>query len=284
MLSAYRVLPLLVAAVLTCSLCAVTPARADDDAALSDDDSNDDIDFGEISTDGDDFDIPSGRRRGGGGAAGRGTPRFTTGPSVRLSVAHRFAPDLSAELYGRSQIGAVTEPSWSSRSGLVAAGAVINKSFGAFVWSNSVETSQNYRDFYDGQTHTAWEVTSALGRVIKLGDSPLSITPRIGTGYLWASSIRLQRWKTELSVPLTYKVTKQFDLILTPKLEYETYDSRPDNRRDVTGYLGLGFKYEVVKGMTLSAAIGYESRESSVPRSSMTRWKLSPQISLRKEL
>lgn len=280
MLPLYRVLPLMIAAALTFSAGAVMPARSDDAAVSDDDSSTDDIALGEIGSDEDEIAIPSGRRRG---VAARSTPRLTAGPSIRFALAHRFAPDLSAELYGRGQIGAVAER-WTARSSVVAGGLIVNKSFGALVWSNSIEVAQHYRDFYDRRTYDGYELTSALAGVVKLGDLPLSITPRVAESYLWATENRVQRWKTELSAAVTYKVTKQFDLILTPKLEYESYDSRPDERRDVTGYLGLGFKYEVAKGATLGAAIGYESRGSNLAQTGFTRWKLSPQISLRKEL
>lgn len=202
---------------------------------------------------------------------------------MRIASAHRFAPDLSAELYGRAQVGAVSEP-WTSRRSLVAGGLIVNKSFSALVWSNSLEAADHYRDFYDRHSYQGYELTTALARVVKLGDLPLSITPRLAVGYLWATNTRNQRWKTEASTAITYKVTKQFDLILTPKLEFETYDSRSDDRRDVTGYLGVGFKYEIAKGATIGPSIGYESRDSNVSPTGFTRWKLSPQINLRKEL
>lgn len=125
------------------------PAYADE--ASSEDASSDDVApsedadvaAGELGSLEDDAPVASRRVRG----APRSPPRFVIDPSTRIAAAHRFAKDLSAEIYARGQLGALADP-LTTRSSIAAMGFIVNKSFGSLVWSNAYEHELNYRDFY----------------------------------------------------------------------------------------------------------------------------------------
>jgi len=281
-----KILPLGFLLILASLPLAGVPARADDDAIAVDSGDNeaataeDDVALGELGSSEDDEQVP--RQRRVARQAPAAAPRVVTDSSVRTALVHRFSSEFSAEIYSRGAASGVTDP-LTTRGSRVAAGIIGNRSFGSLVWSSGVEVSQHYRDFFDQQTFSTTEFSTALARAVKLG-GPLSVTPRVAVDYSLASDTRFSRVKFEWMAPLTYKVSKQLDLIFTPRLDWQVYTDRPDNRRDVTGYFGLGLKYEVAKGVSLAAAVGYETRSSNTPRADFVRWKLAPQLSLRKEL
>lgn len=249
-------------------------AKAQDEAVQSDDDG--DIAAGEMGSEEDDTPVPTRRR------AGASVPRFVLDPSARVAVAHKFSKLFSAELYGRAQLGAVTDP-LETRASKTAGGLILNTSLDGFVWSNSVELAQHQHDFFGPLTYDSYEPTTALARPVKFSESGWSLTPRISYGYLWATDNRFARSKTELMTPVTYKLTRQLDLTFTPRVDYQVYTQRPDGRRDWTGYFALGFKYDIVKGINVATALGYETRSSNVPRIGYARWKLAPSLNLRAE-
>ena len=132
---------------------------------------------------------------------------------------------------------------------------------------------------YDG-----YELTTAPARVIKINASGWAVTPRVSFGYRWASDLRFERAKTEFMAPLTYKISKKIELTLTPRIDWQVYTERPDHRRDVTEYIAAGVKYDVAAGANITGSIGYETRSSNVVRFDFSRWKLVPQLTLRKEI
>lgn len=250
-------------------------AQADETEAASEDD----VEVGELGSLDDDADVPSTRRARG---TPRAAPRFVIDPSARVAAAHRFSKDFSGEIYARGQLGAIAEP-LTTRSSVAAAGAILNKSIEGFVWSNSIENAQRYRDFYDRHTFGANELTTALARSFKLSDPAWTVTPRVSFGYRWASDDRFERSKIELMAPIGYKIGDKTELSLMSRVDWETYTRRPDGRRDVTGYVGAGVKQALTRGVNLNVSLGYESRSSNVPNFSFTRLKLAPQLNLRAE-
>ena len=249
----------------------VGAARADEDAADADD--NSDIETGELGSIDDDVNV----------ASRRAPPRVVVDPSIRTAFAHKFSNVFSAEIYGRGEIGTVLHP-METRTASVAAGVITNINLGFVVWSNSFQATQHYRDFYDRLNYDGYELTTAMARAIKINASAWTITPRVSLGYRWASDPRFERVKTEFMAPLTYKISKKVELSLTPKIDWQVYTERPDNRRDVTGYVAAGVKYELATGANITGSIGYETRSSNIARFDFSRWKLAPQLSLRKEI
>jgi hypothetical protein len=267
---------------------AVGVARAQDDtshdesaqerqAAQPDDE---DVEAGELGTLDDDANAPAPRRRRGSPRVS--PPKFVLDASARGAIAYRFSKEFSAELFTRAQLGAITDPV-TTRSSRVGGGLILNRSIEGFVWSNTIELSQHQRDFYRQLSYESYELTTAVARPIKFRTSGWSVIPRIAVGYLWATDRRADRTKTELMAPVSYQLTKQLDLTFTPRLDWQVYSDRPDGRRDWTGYLGVGFKYEWIKGINLAASIGYETRSSNVAQANVTAWKLAPQLNLKKE-
>jgi hypothetical protein len=250
-----------------------------DDASPDDVASSDDADIaaGELGSLEDDAPVPSRRARG----QPRSSPKFVVDPSSRFAVAHRFAKDLSAEIYTRGQLGAVADP-LSTRSSAFASGLIVNKSFGSLVWSNSFEHALHFRDFYGPNTSTVNEFATALAHPFKLS-SKWTITPRIAVAYRLADNSRFEHSKIELMAPVGYKLTDKTELTLTPRVDLSSYTKRDDGRRDWTGYVAAGVKQTLGKGFTLAVALGYESRSSSVGQFSHTRLKLAPQLNLRAE-
>ncbi len=245
-----------------------------DDGGLSDDA---DITVGELGSLEDDVPVRSRRTRG----APRSTPRFVVDPSARFSVAHRFAKDLSAEIYTRGQIGAVTDP-LESRSTTFAAGLIVNKTFGNFVWSNSYEHALHFRDFYGPQTSNTNEFSTALARPYKLS-SAWTITPRVALAYRLTDNTRSEHSKIEFMAPIGYKLTEKTELTFTPRVDLSSYTKRDDGRRDWTGFVSAGIKQTLGKGLVVAVSLGYESRSSNVSQFNSTRLKLAPQINLRAE-
>lgn len=209
-------------------------------------------------------------------------PKFVLDPSVRVAAVHRFAKDLSAELYARAQLSAVTDP-LTTRSSKAVAGIIANRTFGSFVWSNNVEVVQQQRDFYDRLTYDGYDLTTALARPTKFGDSGWSMTPRLAIGQLWATNDRSSRLKTEVMAPVTYKLSKHVDAVFTPRVDWQMHPRWPGGRRDTTTYLAAGLKCELGAGVTAAVTIGYETRKSTVAQLDYSGWKLAPQLNLRRE-
>jgi hypothetical protein len=239
---------------------------------------DEDIAAGELGSTEDDAPVRSRRVRG----QPRSPPRFVVDPSSRFAIAHRFAKDLSAEIYTRGQLGAVTDP-LSTRSSTAALGIIVNKSFGGLVWSNSYEHALHFRDFYGPQSSTTDEVATALARPIKFGNSPWSVTPRVAVAYRFTDNTRSEHSKIELMAPIGYKLTDKTELTLTPRVDLQSYTKRDDGRRDVTGYIAVGVKHSLGKGLVMGLSLGYESRSSNVGSFNHTRLKLAPQLNLRAE-
>lgn len=239
---------------------------------------DDDIAAGELGSTEDDAPVPSRRVRG----APRSPPRFVVDPSSRFAIAHRFTKDLSAEIYTRGQIGAVTDPV-EARSSTAATGLIINKSFGNVVWSNSYEHALHFRDFYGPQASSHEEVATALARPMPLWNSAWSITPRMSVTYRWTDNSRADHLKFEVMGPISYKVSANTELSLMPRVDLQAYTQRDDNRRDWTGYVAAGIKQTIGKGLSANLSLGYESRKSNVGAFNHTRLKLAPQLNLRAE-
>ena len=252
------------------------PAYADDDEETASSEDTD-IAAGELGSLEDDAPVPSRRARG----QPRSSPRFVVDPSARFSIAHRFAKDLSAEVYTRGQLGAVADP-LSTRSSTAASGIIVNKSFGSLVWSNSYEHALHFRDFYAVSGNTTNEAATALAYPYKLSTA-WTVTPRISFGYRWADNARSERSKIEVMAPIAYKLTEKTELTLTPRVDLQDYARRDDGRRDWTGYVAAGVKQTLGKGLALAVSLGYESRSSNVGQYSHTRLKLAPQLNLRAE-
>lgn len=264
------------------SLGAPHAVKADDDAG-GDEAVESDIEIGELGSLEDDVVVST--RRGRRGGASRSVPRFVIDPSVRTALSHRFDKQFSGEVYARGQLGTVTGP-WSTRSSVAAIGAILNTRLGEWVWTNAFEASQHYRDFYDWRTYEGYEPTTALARSIPLGSlggAPVNITPRLAVGYRMTTDTRYQRLKAEFMAPITVKLSKQLDFVITPRIDRESYTERSDHREDLTGYIAGALKYEVAKGVSVTGTIGYETRHSTTRGFSFARWKLAPQLSLRSE-
>jgi hypothetical protein len=260
------------------------PAYADNEASEetpSDDVASSeyaDIAAGELGSLEDDAPVHSRRARG---APRSPPPRFVVDPSARFAIAHRFAKDLSAEIYTRGQLGAVADP-LATRSSTAASGIIVNKSFGSLVWSNSIEHALHFRDFYAGTGNITNEAATALAYPYKLS-SAWTVTPRISFGYRWADNARSERSKIEVMAPISYKLTEKTELTLTPRVDLQEYTRRDDGRRDWTGYVAAGVKQTLGKGLTLAVSLGYESRSSNIGQYNHTQLKLAPQINLRAE-
>jgi hypothetical protein len=239
---------------------------------------DDDIAAGELGSTEDDAPVPSRRARG----APRSPPRFVVDPSSRFAIAHRFAKDLSAEIYTRGQLGAVADP-LSTRSSTAASGIIVNKSFGSLVWSNSYEHALHSRDFYGPNTSNTNEVATAFARPFKLWNASWSVTPRVAFAYRWTDNTRFDHSKIELMAPISYKLTDKTELTVMPRVDWQSYTKRDDGRRDWTGYIAAGVKQTLGKGLALAVSLGYESRSSNVGQFSHTRLKLAPQLNLRAE-
>lgn len=259
------------------------PAYAQDDtkedASSGDVASTDDADIaaGELGSLEDDAPVPSRRARG----APRSPPRFVVDPSARFAIAHRFAKDLSAEIYTRGQLGAVADP-LATRSSTFGSGIIVNKSFGSLVWSNSYEHALHFRDFYGPNTSNTNEFTTALAHPFKLS-SAWTVTPRVAVAYRLTDNSRSEHSKIEFMAPVSYKFSEKTELTLTPRVDLSSYTKRDDGRRDWTGFVSAGIKQTLGKGLSVSASLGYESRSSNVGQFSYTRLKLAPQINLRAE-
>lgn len=251
-----------------------------EDASSEETASSDDADIaaGELGSTEDDSPVPNRRVRG---APRQPPPRFVVDPAARFAIAHRFSKDLSAEVYTRGKIGAVTDP-FEARGSTFASGLIVNKTFGGLVWSNSFENALDYRDFYGPHTLTTNEATTALAYPYKLS-SAWSVTPRVSFGYRWAEVSRSERYKVEAMAPIAYKLSEKTELSLTPRVDFQDYTKRSDGRRDVTGYIAAGVKQTLGKGLSLAVALGYESRSSNIGQVNYTRLKLAPQINLRAE-
>jgi hypothetical protein len=254
---------------------AIADESKDGDEVASAED--DDIAAGELGSLEDDAPVPSRRVRG----QPRSTPKFVVDPSARFAIAHRFAKDLSAEVYTRGQLGAIADP-LSTRSSTAASGLIVNKSFGSLVWSNSYEHALHFRDFYGPQTSNTNEFATALAHPFKLS-SVWTITPRVAVAYRLTDNSRSEHSKIELMAPLGYKLTDKTELTLTPRVDLSSYTKRDDGRRDWTGYIAAGVKQTLGKGLNVNLSLGYESRSSNVGQYNHTRLKLAPQINLRAE-
>jgi hypothetical protein len=239
---------------------------------------DDDVAVGELGSTEDDQAVPTRRVRG---APRSPPPKFVVDPSARFAIAHRFAKDLSAEIYTRGRIGAVTDP-LEARGSTFASGLIVNKSFGGLIWSNSYEHALDFRDFFGLNTANTDELATALAYQYKLSGG-WTVTPRVSFGYRWADVGRAERYKIEAMAPIAYKLTEKTELTLTPRVDLQEYTRRDDGRRDWTGNIAAGVKQTVGKGLTVAVALGYESRSSNVGQFNHTQLKLSPQINLRAE-
>ena len=251
-------------------------SESDTEVASLDDE---DIAVGEIGSTEDDQPVSSRRVRG---APRSPPPKFVVDPSARFAFAHRFAKDLSAEVYTRGQLGAVADP-LSTRSSTAASGIIVNKSFGSLVWSNTYEHAQHFRDFYGLNTSNTNEFITALAHPFKLWNAAWTITPRVAVAYRLTDNSRAEHSKIELMAPVSYKLTEKTELTVTPRVDLQSYTKRDDGRRDWTGYIAAGVKQTLGKGLTVAASLGYESRSSNVGQFNYTRLKLAPQINLRAE-
>jgi hypothetical protein len=206
-------------------------------------------------------------------------------PEVRLGFRHFLddAKSFSLEAFVRDQQGILDNP-LSLRSSQVSGGLDTAYRFGATTWMVSFQTGEVFSQFYEHTVRTNYQLRTTLQQQIDLGDTDWAIVPRVQAGYQWSSDPTQQRWKFQATVPVSYAISDTLILLpLMPKLSYQPYTDRPDNRADWTLNVSAGIRWVFAKPSFVQASFGYENRWSNVPNAEFSRWVLTPKLNLRVE-
>ena len=213
--------------------------------------------------------------------SGKRPSHFAIKTKERLGLRHAVTPDFSVEAFGRSEQYALDNP-LSSRSSIVIGGLETAYKFGATTWMVTFETGEAFTRFFEHTNVTEYKLFTTLQRQIKLGNSALSIAPRVEAGYEWSSDLQQQRWKIQVKSPLLYQISDAVILMpLIPKLTYYPYTDRPDNRADLTMNISAGARWLITPSAFLQAEFGFENRWSNIRSVEYSRWLLTPEINLR---
>lgn len=218
------------------------------------------------------------------GKRGKPPSHLVIKPQVRLGVRNWIVPKVfSVEAFVRDQQGVLDNP-LSLRSSQVSGGLDTAYRLGGFTWTVTLQAGDVFSGFYEHSTRTYQELKTTVQQVIELGDTDWAITPKLQAGYVWSSDRQQQRWKFQTTTTLAYAVTDTVILLpMLPKLSYQPYTSRTDNRADWTLNVSAGIRWVFAKPSFLEATFGYENRWSNVPNAEFSRWVLTPKLNLRIE-
>ncbi len=206
---------------------------------------------------------------------------FAIKPSIRLGFRHAFDKDFTVEAYVRDQQGILSNP-LSLRSSQVSGGVDTAYKFGSTTWTVNLKTGEVFSGFYEHTLRTNYDLKTTLQQSISLGETDLAIVPRMQVGYLWSNDPSQERWKIQVTAPVSYLLSDTIVLLpLMPKLSYQPYTQRTDHRVDWTLTMSVGIRWIFAAPSFVQASFGYENRWSNVPNAVFTRWVLTPQINLR---
>ena len=278
----HRLLPLL--ALLCAVLVALPRAAPAQDISSVDIQDLPATDADEDESDDDLFDFFSkfaGQRSPSASRRARHIAHFAIKPEVRFGLRHAFDKDLSLEIFVRDRQIALDNP-LALRASAVSGGVEMVRKFGATTWMVTFETGEAFSRFYQHTTRTAYDLHTTLQHQFKFGGTAVSITPRVELGQQWSDNAKEQRWKFVLKAPVAYQLSDTLVLLpLIPKLTYEPYPDRADNRTDWTMNISAGIRWFMTPTAYVETEFGFENRWSNVHNDQYSRWVLAPKINLR---
>jgi hypothetical protein len=211
----------------------------------------------------------------------RRVSHFAIKPSARFGVRHAFEKNFLVELFVRDRQGAVDNP-MSLRSSVVSGGLETVYKFDSLTWSLTFEAGQGFSKFYEHTTRSVYDLHTSFYRSFSLGNPSIAVVPRVELGYQLSDDTRLDRGKFSVKAPINYQISDTVILTpIEPKLTYEPYLNRPDNRADWIVSVSAGVRWYIVSSTYVDAEIGFENRWSNVHSAEFSRWALTPRLNMR---
>ncbi|QCI68638.1 hypothetical protein [Phreatobacter stygius] len=207
-------------------------------------------------------------------------PNFVVVPGIRLAMRRQIDADTSVESYVLTQLGLAGRPFVIGASGF-SGGISISRNFGDISWSGTMEATPSWDGLFNSYSSTGLEFQTQLSRSYVFEGTPWSISPRIMLAYRFSTDSEKERSKVQIALPLYYRINPQLDLVFVSRIDHRHVPHWTTTRNDVVANVSVGARYEIRKGMQVSAFLAYENRWSSAPEVRYSRWLIVPQLGLR---
>ena len=207
-------------------------------------------------------------------------PNFIVIPGVRFAARRQIDADTSVEAYVLTQLGLAGRPFVVGASGF-SGGVSLSRSFGDFSWSGTLEATPSWDGLFHSYSSTGYELQSQISRTFTLDGTPWSVAPRLLVAYRFSTDSQKERSKVQIALPVFYRVDRQLDLVFVPRIDQRHVPHWTTTRNDVVANVAVGARYEIRRGVQVSAFLAYENRWSSAPEVRYSRWLIVPQLSFR---
>jgi hypothetical protein len=203
--------------------------------------------------------------------------RLSVNSTVKFSVKKKLTPDVTLDVSARVGYGGLESPNRPRNSSL-GGGLVLSWKLGKYALSAGIEGANGYKNYLENYNSNNLTVRQGIARSFALGSS-FSVTPAAAVSYVFSTDTRQNRYKVDMSAPLSWKVGNiEFQPVL-PRLSYQSYSNQ--DRRDWTTFIGSGINWAALSSATLSASIGYERKTSNNVKAEYSRWVLAPQVAFK---
>ncbi len=216
-----------------------------------------------------------------GASAARPRPStLSINPSIWTGLRYRASKEFLVDVYAKQKATIRENPyqiPTSDLSGGISAAWLVT----GFSLSSAIEVKESFKDYYGPWNGTGFDLRSAVARRITLAPD-WSITPALLVGRLWSSTRTRDRWKVEISAPLSVVLDKQWTwepVIVTVSMQ--AYVHRRTAQRDWTFNLSSGIRCQVTSATMVGLAFGFEQRQSNVATAEYSRWVLRPKLQIR---
>lgn len=175
-------------------------------------------------------------------------PNFIVLPGVRFAVRKQIDADTSVETYILTQLGLAGRPFVVGASGF-AGGVTLSRNFGDLSWSGTLEATPSWDGLFHSYSSTGYELQTQVSRTFAIEGTPWSVAPRLLLAYRFSSDSQKERSKVQIALPFFYRVNRQLDLVVVPRIDQRHVPHWTSARNDVVANVAIGARYEIRHGV-----------------------------------